>query len=110
MLAHCAVSSMQPLTCVQVACSAVPVLLWNSFHPCSTGIPHHLSCHSGRLCLGPGPGGVGGCKCWGRNRVCLCVPVLSASLATPRDVEATVSILFFSELFFYQDVDIIKCV
>jgi len=26
---------------------------------CAASIPHHLSCHSGRLCLGPGCGGWG---------------------------------------------------
>lgn len=54
--AHCALSSLQPLPCVHVACAAVPVLLWNPFHPCSAGIPPHLPCHSGRACLGPMPG------------------------------------------------------
>lgn len=46
---HCAVPWIWPLTCAQVACSAVPALLWNSFHPCATpGILHR----SGRPCLG----------------------------------------------------------
>lgn len=53
--------------------------------------------------LGPGPVVVIGSRCWGSNRgvsmhgpVCI---VLSASLATPRRMEATASILFFPELF-----------
>lgn len=53
--------------------------------------------------LGPGPVVVIGSRCWGSNRgvsvhgpVCI---VLSASLATPRSMEAAASILFFPELF-----------
>lgn len=105
---HCAVPWIRPLSCAQVACSAVPALLWNSFHPWATGILHH----SGRLCVGQGPVVVIGSRCWGSNRgvsvhgpICT---VLSASLATPRSMEAAASILFFPELFLCQGVSIIQ--
>lgn len=67
--AHCAMPWIRPLTCAQVACSAVPTLLRNSFHPCATGILHH----SDRLGLGQGPVVVIGSRCWGSNRSSMCM-------------------------------------
>lgn len=75
--AHCAVLD-SDYSVVLSSCSAV-LLLWNSFRPCVTGIPHHLSCHSSILCLETGPcsgGWVTVCVCTGMH-----AGVLFANLA-----------------------------
>lgn len=91
--AHCAMPWILPLTCVQVACSAVPALLWNSFHPCATPDILH---HSGRQCVGQAQWLSLGLDIGVHRSVSLhgtvCM-ILSASLAT------ATSILFFPELF-----------